>query len=286
MERSNSAARHRLQIARVVAHIEANLDRSFSLQELAEIACISRFHFTRTFGQLVGFSPMALARHLRLRRAADALRSGRMSIVAAAGYAGYSGATAFSRACRAQLGASPADLRAGRRPGGHRVPGFSVVRMPLLRSAGLRFAGTHGEIEPALDPLAGIAMAYGAWTPGAGVVLLVHDGEPLAIPGRNWLEADIGIPMLSAVVMPNRYHSLRIPPGPYAALHQHGSDDGEALRQYRDCVELGLPAAGLKRGRGPVVRWHRYDPALRPGAMREWWLLVPLADDTPLAAYS
>ena len=64
-------ASYRERILRVRLHIEAHLDESISLEELAAVACFSPYHFHRIFRALVGESVMEHVRRLRLERAAE-----------------------------------------------------------------------------------------------------------------------------------------------------------------------------------------------------------------------
>ena len=53
-------------------HIEGNLDSPLSLNELADAAGLSPYHFSRLFTGRYGFSPMAYVRARRLESAAEA----------------------------------------------------------------------------------------------------------------------------------------------------------------------------------------------------------------------
>jgi len=57
------------QIARVKAHIEAHLDSTIRMRDLAEIARLSTSHFSRSFTRSVGVTPFAYIAGRRLARA-------------------------------------------------------------------------------------------------------------------------------------------------------------------------------------------------------------------------
>lgn len=105
----------------VVAHIVQHLDEPLDLAALAKRACLSPFHFHRVFRAIVGETPAALARRLRLERAAHQLGSGALaspsphdgpSITDVAFEAGFESHEAFSRAFRAAFATSPSAFRA------------------------------------------------------------------------------------------------------------------------------------------------------------------------------
>ncbi|MEL7044610.1 MAG: helix-turn-helix transcriptional regulator [Pseudomonadota bacterium] len=84
----------------------ATRGRVRDLDQLASVACLSRFHFLRVFTELQGVTPVAFARALRLEAAREALEAGQgLSAVCRA--AGYSTLKSFSRAYRSHFGCSP-----------------------------------------------------------------------------------------------------------------------------------------------------------------------------------
>ena len=78
------------RIGKVIAHIDRNATRQPALAELARVAGLSVFHFSREFRRWAGLSP---ARYLRTLSLAAAKREldGRGSVLAAAWAAGLSG---------------------------------------------------------------------------------------------------------------------------------------------------------------------------------------------------
>jgi AraC family transcriptional regulator len=77
-----------------------------TLDEMARVACLSRFHFLRAFTEVVGKSPAEYARGRRLERAADALVRG-VPAPRAARAAGFSTTSSLYRALRLQARVEP-----------------------------------------------------------------------------------------------------------------------------------------------------------------------------------
>lgn len=81
-----------------------------SLERLAEVACLSKFHFLRRFRQAFGISPAAYARRQRLDLAVCAITRGRSEDAAAAA-AGYANRHSLRRARRRANGSAGPDCQ-------------------------------------------------------------------------------------------------------------------------------------------------------------------------------
>lgn len=83
-------------------------DRWPSLNELADVACLSRYHFIRLYRHAVGELPQQTLRHLKLDAARELLaRTPRSSVIDVALDHGYESPQAFARAYRAFFGITP-----------------------------------------------------------------------------------------------------------------------------------------------------------------------------------
>jgi len=91
--------------------IERNLSHDLSLAEIAKRCDVSRFHLAHAFGEATGHSVMEYVRGRRLTEAAYALAAGAEDILGVALDTGYASHEAFSRAFKAQFGATPEDVR-------------------------------------------------------------------------------------------------------------------------------------------------------------------------------
>src|SRR5258706_13644992 len=72
---------NRRSMTRVVTHIEQNLGESLTLDTLAGVACVSRFHFARMFRLSTGYSPMAYVLRRRVERARLQLTQGCQNVL-------------------------------------------------------------------------------------------------------------------------------------------------------------------------------------------------------------
>lgn len=99
---------------RALWFVESHFAREISLDEVAAVAGVSRFHLTRAFAAATGLPVMAYVKARRLSEAARALAKGAPDILTVALEAGYGSHEAFTRAFRDQFGITPEQLRTGR----------------------------------------------------------------------------------------------------------------------------------------------------------------------------
>ena len=123
----------RRRLSRVLNHIEENLEGDLSIERMAAIACLSRYHFARAFRQAVGQSPHCYVSAKRLERAKALLMHGDRSLVDIALSLGFSSQANFTRAFRQATGQAPGQFRQGfglRQP----EPSLTEVRraLPIL----------------------------------------------------------------------------------------------------------------------------------------------------------
>src|ERR1700736_1565348 len=92
--------------------IESHLAGELTLDEIAGVAGISRFHMVRAFAAATGLSVMRYVRARRLSKAARALVAGAPDILSLALDADYGSHEAFTRAFREPFGVTPEAVRA------------------------------------------------------------------------------------------------------------------------------------------------------------------------------
>jgi len=91
--------------------IESHLADELTLDEIAGVAGISRFHMVRAFAAATGLSVMRYVRTRRLSEAARALAGGAPDILTLALDADYGSHEAFTRAFRDHFGVTPEAVR-------------------------------------------------------------------------------------------------------------------------------------------------------------------------------
>jgi AraC family transcriptional regulator len=98
------------RIRLAIDHLESACHEPLSIDALAKIAGMSRFHFSRRFREEIGASPYRYLISARVRRAAQLLKGGRCSVTEAAFTAGFTDLGRFASAFRRELGCAPSEM--------------------------------------------------------------------------------------------------------------------------------------------------------------------------------
>ncbi len=93
-------------------YVESHLAGPLTLDEISDVAGVSRFHLVRAFAAATGLSVMRYVRARRLTEAARALAAGAPDILHVALDAEYGSHEAFTRAFRDHFGVTPEAVRA------------------------------------------------------------------------------------------------------------------------------------------------------------------------------
>jgi AraC family transcriptional regulator len=87
-----------------------HLGEPLNVATLAKMTNRSQFHFSRVFARSVGVSPYRYVAHLRLQRAVEMIREGRLSLADVAAKTGFADQSHLSRWVRRVHGVSPTQL--------------------------------------------------------------------------------------------------------------------------------------------------------------------------------
>ena len=110
-------ARHALapvRLKRALDFIEANLEASIGVSEIAMASGVSPYHFSRAFRQATGMPPYAYVIERRIARAKDRLSDAGASLASIARQSGFASLSQFSRTFRRQIGVTPSHFRNSR----------------------------------------------------------------------------------------------------------------------------------------------------------------------------
>ncbi len=99
------------RIRRAVELMHARLERDLPLEEIAEAAHLSPFHFARLFKKLTGATPHNYLAALRAARAQSLLSETDLSVTEIGARVGYGSSSHFAKAFRQATGISPRDFR-------------------------------------------------------------------------------------------------------------------------------------------------------------------------------
>jgi len=121
---------HHDRVQRVMIRIDRQLDRSWDLNALARVACLSPHHFHRIFRRCTGESPREHLFRRRMEAAARRLYASDARIIDIALDVGYDSPNAFCKAFRKWSGKAPRRFR--RRP--ISMDGYDSFRLGPVRA--------------------------------------------------------------------------------------------------------------------------------------------------------
>jgi AraC family transcriptional regulator len=161
------------RLRRVSAHIHAHLDEELDMNRLAEIACMSSYHWHRIYRAIYGETLAATVKRLRLHRAAGDIVGTDLSVAEIAKRSGYPNVQSFNRIFKAVYGMPPARYR---REGSHKL--FETNRgkafhmfdvqirdIPDTSLVGVPHQGSYLQIGKAFEQLFGTLYARGQARP-------------------------------------------------------------------------------------------------------------------------
>jgi AraC family transcriptional regulator len=99
------------RLRRVLEYIRENVAEELTLEDLANVACLSVFHFCRAFKASTSSTPFEFVSNVRIQVAKDLLLNRHNSIEDVAHFVGFSGGASFARAFKKIVGASPSQYR-------------------------------------------------------------------------------------------------------------------------------------------------------------------------------
>lgn len=102
----------RPRLHRVQRYVRAHLDRDLSLDDLAEVVGVSKYHFSRRFKKRTGQSPYQFVIYERVRAARRQLRDTTQPLAQVALNVGFSSQSHFTRTFKRHVGVTPGTYRA------------------------------------------------------------------------------------------------------------------------------------------------------------------------------
>lgn len=100
-----------LSILRAVRYMEENLTHTITLDDCANKARLSKYHFCRTFKKYMGMSPMKYVSSMRFNQAKELLKARNLSMLEIALSVGYGDYSSFVREFKRHTGTMPRKYR-------------------------------------------------------------------------------------------------------------------------------------------------------------------------------
>jgi AraC family transcriptional regulator len=109
--RASTVASRYQSVQQVILTMSERLDKTFSLEDMADIAMLSPCHFNRIFRQITGIPPSQFLYLLRLQAAKQLLLTTELSVTEICYAVGYSSLSTFINRFTQLIGLSPTHLR-------------------------------------------------------------------------------------------------------------------------------------------------------------------------------
>ena len=197
------------RVLRVLSYIHDNPGGDLSLDQLADVAAMSRFHWHRVFHAMTGETCAQAVRRIRLHRAAILLVQSDAPLDDVAAQCGYPNRSSFARAFDAAYGRRPGAFRkAGRlqppRPdtepkkGDNPMYKTTIRQEPPHRLITLPHKGAYHLIGKAFETFFALCQSRRLW-PQVGAIFSVYLDNPEVTPeadlrslvGAEWHGQDI-----------------------------------------------------------------------------------------------
>ena len=253
------------RMLRVLEYIHAHPDGDLSLDALADVAAMSRFHWHRVFHAMTGETCAQAVRRMRLNRAAFWLRNTEMGIAEIAARVGYPSVQSFGRAFRAGYGLSPAQFRKKgadealqlrQRERSAQMYDVTFETAPARHLVGLMHKGPYLEIGGTYEKLGAIATARNLW-PDVKAMVAVYLSDPGVTP-QNDLRSFAGLEMAGEGA-PEGLEAHDIPGGKVARLRHVGPYTG-LQDAYTYLFGEWLPESGREPGESPCYEVYVNNP--------------------------
>jgi AraC family transcriptional regulator len=269
-------------------YVESHLAESLTLDEIAAVGGVSRFHMVRAFAEATGVSVMRYVRARRLTKAARALAKGAPDILTLALEADYGSHEAFTRAFRDHFGVTPEQVRAAT------CLDKLKLQEPLMMDS---TPATHLQpprFETAKAVLvAGVSERYNHCDSGAGIPNQWQQFNQKVgdIPDRvgnlaygvccnsddsGNFDYIAGVEVSDFSDLPRAFSRVRIPEQRYVVF-SHTEHISTIRRTITAIWNQWLPQSGLKVADAPNFERYddKFDPSTGNGGLEIW---VPVKD--------
>lgn len=274
--------RYEDRLLRVLTYIHDNPDGDLSLDRLADVAAMSRFHWHRVFHAMTGETCAQVVRRMRLHRAAGRLVREQTAVENIAQACGYPNPRSFTQAFRASYGVSPIAFRKiGRldapallqRIGDLTMHPVEIRDNPTRRLIGLSHKGAYMNIGEKFEAAAAMIGARNLWE-DCGPMIGVYFDDPDAVDekdlrsfaGAEWRGGDI----------PDGFETVEIRGGRTAVMTYKGPY--ATLKSGYGALYGGwLPTSGETPADAPCYEINLNDPRDTPPDELLTDLCMPLA---------
>ena len=262
--------------------IESRFTAELTLDEIADVSGVTRFHLSRAFGAATGRSVMRYVRERRLSEAARQLAEGAPDILTVALDFGYGSHEAFTRAFREQFGLTPEELRARRDLSSlalveslnmHDITPAPIAEPRIVTGKPLLIAGFSGHFS--MDNTQGIPLLWQKIAPHFGHIPgqrgHVVYGASYNCDELGSFDYIAGAEVSSFDGLSEEFARLSVPEQLYAVFEHRGHITGIA-QTFKAIWQDWLPKSGREPAMGIKLERvdERFDGATGNGIVEIW----------------
>ena len=254
------------RLIRVLDYIHDYPAADLSLDAMADLAAMSRFHWHRVFQAMTGQTLAQAVRRIRLHRAACYLVQTDRPVGWIARTCGYDNLRSFGRSFADHYALTPAAFRARgttvlaydlRHPERTAMFEVEIVTTPPRRMVTMPHRGPYHEISRAFGQLSAILAARELFGHVSGMVAVFHDDISVTTPAD--LRSHAGFLVDAALVMPDGTDELMLAGGRHAVLHFRGPYSG-LMAGYTQLYGTWLPTSGAEPRDAPPFEVYLNSP--------------------------
>jgi AraC family transcriptional regulator len=271
------------RLERVFRWLADHLDDTLDLTRLADVACLSPYHFHRVYRAMQGETAADTVRRLRMHRAAVELITGELPIARVARRAGYGSQEAFTRAFRSAYGVPPARYRysfvplpsANRQEDAMETMIYeaAIRQTAPIRVAALAHQGPYMNIGATFERLLAMAGGQGLLTPDVRTFGIYYD-DPAATPASA-LRADACLAISGGRSPTGELQLKEVRGGRYAVV-LHVGPYAELERPYKWLYGSWLAQSGEEPDNAPTVEEYLNDARRVPATELRTEIWLPL----------
>ena len=275
------------RINRVLDYIERNIEKPFTLNELAEVSGFSSYHFSRVFAGVMGEALFSYIRRLKLEKAKSWLAAApEKSITDIALDFGFNGSSDFARAFKRSLGVSASRYRKMRNQSQEKQKPIryneekssngsetmnleyqvEVKSVEAMETIYLRHIGSYKELAKKFQRMIGKLLTYGQknqWLSTETLLLAVYHDNP-GVTEEDNRRTSVCLTVPAGIKTAGEFGQMTLPAGKYAVGHFALDGAEQAARAWEIMFGEWLPKSGYQPDDRPVFEAYINDPNTHP----------------------
>lgn len=269
IQQQQTKAQYQARIARVIDYIYDHLRDDLDMDKLAEIACLSSWHWHRIYRGMTGETARMTITRIRLHYAAKSLSDETVSMQDIAHQAGYASVEAFNRSFKREYGMPPGEYRRSRTqplPIQHPMIGdttmtktydVTLLEQEAMRLAYLEHRGSYMDIGRRFEQLFVWASTRGLMTPQTRSFGIYYD-DPSEKPEED-LRSEAAMIVDDTVTADDTIKVKTIPAMRVARII-HKGPYAELTKAYNWLYASWLPESGEEPSNNPCFEEYLNDP--------------------------